>query len=186
MGKWLNALVAAEKSKKRAAHPSAKSAKTPSDEVLSVLALPPRGVCAKILEREQASITPDGGPDDETNIVLSEWRRRLNTLDPSRPPASFPVPWWRGLIRDTELFLAMWGRQATYLGWTTLDLFGVHPKAPAARYSCMGLLLLIQGGRIVALTADSAIIERQSGARLTYRRRPPEPECVAVWELASR
>jgi hypothetical protein len=67
--------------------------------------------------------------------------RSLST-DRLRPPAGFPVPWWRGLIRDAELFLATWGRQATDLGWTTLDLFGVHAKAAAARYSCMGLLLL--------------------------------------------
>jgi hypothetical protein len=49
----------------------------------------------------------------------------------------------------------------------------------------MGLLLLLRGGRVVALTASTAIIEQQSGARLTYTRRPPEPECVPLWELAS-
>jgi hypothetical protein len=47
----------------------------------------------------------------------------------------------------------------------------------------MGLLLLISGGRVVALTAETAKIEQQSGARLTYTRRPPDAECVAVWEL---
>jgi hypothetical protein len=47
----------------------------------------------------------------------------------------------------------------------------------------MGLLLLVRGGRVVAITADSAVIERQSGARLTYTRRLPDAECVALWEL---
>jgi hypothetical protein len=45
----------------------------------------------------------------------------------------------------------------------TLDLSGAHPKVPAARFSCMGLLLLINGGRVVAITAESAVIEQQSG-----------------------
>ena len=47
----------------------------------------------------------------------------------------------------------------------------------------MGLLLLVNGGRVIAITAESAVIEQQSGARLTYTRRPPEAECVALWEL---
>jgi hypothetical protein len=96
---------------------------------------------------------------------------------------NFPASWWRGLIGDAELFLPTWGRQAADLGWTTLDLFGVYPRAPAARFSCMGLLLLINVGRVIAITTESAVIEKQSGARLTYARRPPEAECVPVWEL---
>jgi hypothetical protein len=111
------------------------------------------------------------------------WAEGLALLDSSRPPISFPAPWWRGLIRDAELFLATWGSQAADLGWTTLDLFGAHRKAPAANFSCLGLLLVLRGGRVVALTTSTAVIEQQSGARLTYTRRPPEAECVPVWEL---
>ena len=115
----------------------------------------------------------------------AEWLRGLATLDPNRPPADFGAIWWRDLIRDAERFLSVWGQQAADLAWGTLDLFGVHRLAPAARYSCMGLLLLVRGGRVVAITAGSAVIERQSGARLTYTRQPPVAECVAIWELAS-
>jgi hypothetical protein len=114
-----------------------------------------------------------------------EWLRGLATLDPNRPPADFGGIWWRDLIRDAERFLPLWGRQAADLAWGTFDLFGVHRLAPAARFSSMGLLLLVRGGRVAAITAESAVIERQSGARLTYTRRPPEPECVAIWELTS-
>jgi hypothetical protein len=39
----------------------------------------------------------------------------------NRPPKNFLPPWWRGLIRDAELFLSVWGNQAANLGWTTLD-----------------------------------------------------------------
>jgi len=120
---------------------------------------------------------------DDGDNACSQWRRCLDALDASRPPSGFPAPWWRGLIGDAELFLTAWGSQAADLGWTTLDLFGVHPKAPAARYSCMGLLLLLRGGRVVALTASTAVIEQLSGARLTYTRRPPEAGGVPLWEL---
>jgi hypothetical protein len=115
----------------------------------------------------------------------AEWRTGLTALDPNRPPPNFPAPWWRGVIRDAQLFLSVWGRQAADLGWTALDLFGVHPKVPAARFSHMGLLLLVNGGRVVVISAESAIIEQQSGSRLTYTRRPPEPECVPLWDLNS-
>jgi hypothetical protein len=179
VGKWLAALLEAEKNSKTGGHRTAKTDKTPSEEVLSVLAVPHPGVCEKFWDRQQGSIAPDGAPD----VEYHEWRRGLDTIDASRPPSGFPAPWWRDLIRDADLFLATWGRQAADLGWTTLDLFGAHPKAPAARYSCMGLVPLISGGRVVALTASTAVIEQQSGARLTYTRRPPEAECVPVWEL---
>jgi hypothetical protein len=94
--------------------------------------------------------------------MLAGWRAGVGALDPNRPPAGFPVPWWRGLVQHAEFFLSVWGKQAADLGWTTLDLFGAHSKAPAANFSCIGLLLLISGGRVVALTAETAKIEQQS------------------------
>jgi len=36
----------------------------------------------------------------------------------------------------------------------------------------MGLLLLVNGGRVIVIRAESAAIEQQSGARLTYARLP--------------
>jgi hypothetical protein len=129
----------------------------------------------------------EGTPANLANLLNgegpTEWLRGLATLDPNRPPADFGGIWWRDLIRDAERFLPLWGQQAADLGWTTLDLFGVHRLAPAARFSSMGLLLLVRGGRVVAITAGSAVIERQSKARLTYTRRPPEPQCAPIWEL---
>ena len=58
-----------------------------------------------------------------------------------------------------------------------------HRRAPAANFSCMGLLLAIRGGRVVVLTTETAVIEQQSGAPLTYTRRPPDTECMPLWDL---
>jgi hypothetical protein len=74
------------------------------------------------------------------------------------------------VLSDAENFLSRWGAAAHALGWTALDLFGVHPTVPAARFDVMGLVLLICGGEVIALTASSATIRRRSGAVLTYRR----------------
>jgi hypothetical protein len=86
---------------------------------------------------------------------------------------------WQEVISDAEIFLARWGSAAHSLGWTALDLFGVHPRAPAARFDVIGLLLLVQGGAVVALTADAATIRRKTGALLSCRR-PVAPGAILI------
>jgi hypothetical protein len=86
-----------------------------------------------------------------------------------------PVEWmsaerWRFLISDAENFLPRWGSAAHSLGWTALDLFGVHPAAPAVRFDVMGLLPIMNGGAVVNLTDGAATLRARSGVTLTYRR----------------
>jgi hypothetical protein len=183
MGRWLNALRQAEKNPKTLEDATDKTDKTLSGEVLSVLSVPSPAVYAKFSDQRSVPVSPDSEASDAPTGLCSELRVRLAALDPNRPPPNFSAPWWRGIVRDAELFLSVWGKPAADLGWTTLDLFGAHRKAPTANFSCMGLLLVIRGGRVVVLTTEAAKIEQQSGARLTYTRRPPDAECVAVWDL---
>jgi hypothetical protein len=74
--------------------------------------------------------------------------------------------------------LAAWGEQAAALGWTARDLFGLAP-VPAqphpsyrrlSRYDQTGLLWLLQGRPVVALTAETAAIQSPTGATTTYRK----------------
>jgi hypothetical protein len=76
------------------------------------------------------------------------------------------------LLHDAARFLDRWSSTARSMGWTALDLFGAHPTRPAVRFDVMGLLLLIRGGEVVALSAESASIRRPSGAVLRFFRRP--------------
>lgn len=89
---------------------------------------------------------------------LRHWRAGLQTLDPDRPPNGYPSELWHQMHRDGIAFLSTWGAQAAALGWSTLDLFGVHRFAPAANYSAVGLVPLLRGSTVVALTADEASI----------------------------
>jgi hypothetical protein len=100
----------------------------------------------------------------------AEWHAILAELEQRNCPDWLLPDRWNGLLSDAEIFLDRWGSAAHQLGWTTLDLFGVHPEAPSARFDKMGLVLLICGGEVIALTAGSATIRRSSGAVLTYRR----------------
>ncbi|MFB3095594.1 MAG: hypothetical protein ACE10O_07045 [Candidatus Acidiferrales bacterium] len=48
----------------------------------------------------------------------------------------------------------------------------------------MGLVPLLNGARVTALTGIEAVIEKSSGARLTFRPRTMAPdEACLVWEL---
>jgi hypothetical protein len=101
-----------------------------------------------------------------------EWHAILAELERCTCPDWMSHERWDLLLGDAENFLARWGSTASALGWAALDLYGVHPVAPAARFDVMGLLFLVQGGTVPVVTAHSASIYRRTGARLTYRRSP--------------
>jgi hypothetical protein len=94
---------------------------------------------------------------------------------------------WVQFLDDAGRFLdGGWAQRARALGWRALDIFGVDRHRPFARIDRLGLIWLIDGGKLAALTADTATIERASGARLTYRRMVVEPgHVVLAWELES-
>ena len=106
--------------------------------------------------------------------------RYSNTLSAlrARCPAYVEPADWQRAVADGHRFLAAWGVQAEALGWTARDLFGLHtpPEQPAAnyqrlsRYDETGLVWLLQGRPVVALTAEMAAIQTASGGTLTYRK----------------
>jgi len=95
-----------------------------------------------------------------------------------RPPALVPIERWQQCVEDGSRFLAKWGEQAEALGWTPADLFGLHtpPERPhpsysrLSRYDQTGLIWLLQGRPVVALTADTAAIENPTGSITVYRK----------------
>ena len=104
--------------------------------------------------------------------------RTLAALE-SRNPDLVPPARWQQAIDDGRVFLAKWSRQAEALGWTASDLFGLH-KPPAkphpsysrlSRYDGTGLIWLLEGRKVLALTGETAAIHNSSGSITTYRRR---------------
>ena len=89
-----------------------------------------------------------------------------------------PVNHWQQAVDDGRRFLARWGEQAEALGWTARDLFGLHqPPTPPhptysqlSRYDETGLIWLLCGREVVALTEATAAIQSSTGAITTYRR----------------
>jgi hypothetical protein len=85
---------------------------------------------------------------------------------------------WQQAVEDGRRFLNQWGDQAAALGWTARDLFGLHsiPERPApnyrrlSRYDETGLIWLLDGRPVVALTDTAAAIKNATGAVTVYRR----------------
>jgi hypothetical protein len=133
-------------------------------------------------ELRRKSVAPEGGAREKSEI--SEKRVRsfpfaeaLDAIERRRPEYVEPERWQQCLI-DAQRFLAAWGDKALALGWTADELFGLHdpPARPhpsysrLSRYDCTGLLWLLQGRRVVALSADTAAIECGNGNIVTYRK----------------
>jgi hypothetical protein len=93
-------------------------------------------------------------------------------------PDLVPAERWRQAVEDGRAFLARWGDQAEALGWTAKDLFGLltvpeHAKPSfhrLSRYDETGLIWLLAGRKVLALTAETAAIHNPSGSITTYRR----------------
>ena len=112
------------------------------------------------------------------------WADGVAKLTTIARPAMVRPDRWRRAVADAECFLDQWGAQAASLGWSTLDVFGAHPTHPVQRLDLAGLLLLLHGDELAAITADTAGIRTRSGAILTYYRRP-RPGAVPLWRLAA-
>jgi hypothetical protein len=119
------------------------------------------------------------GQATTNDIPLPEpYRQSFMALE-AQCPDGIEAAAWRRAVKDARAFLATWGEQAVALGWTSEDLFGLHQPAPRpsptyrrlSRHDATGLVWLLDGRRVVALTEDAATIATPNGGHLTFRRR---------------
>jgi hypothetical protein len=148
---------------------------------------------------EQCSDDCKGRSDTGQERAVVEWPnhhspRAGQTVEPSSAPFAKALAAlerrcpdyveeerWQRAVEDGRAFLARWGEQAEALGWTAKDLFGLHkpPEKPhpsysrLSRYDEAGLIWLLCGREVVALTEATAAIQSSTGAIsaiTTYRR----------------
>jgi len=106
----------------------------------------------------------------------SPYQSEFDALE-RRCPDFIDAERWRQAVEDGRQFLATWGDQAQALEWTARELFGLHtpPERPAGRYSRLsryddtGLIWLLRGRPVIALTETIAAIQGAT-AVLTYRK----------------
>jgi hypothetical protein len=144
---------------------------------------------AAIRENKRQIITALLAPPARATVTIVEipatglrYRRTYAHLQ-LRPPTYIEEARWRQCVEDGSRFLAVWGEQAEALGWTSADVFGLHdpPTTPhpsysrLSRYDATGLIWLLEGRRVTALTAETAAIENPTTGTITIYRRHNKP-----------
>jgi hypothetical protein len=109
-------------------------------------------------------------------------RFAVDRLRSMAPPESFDPAKWHQLLIDADRFIQRWWDRAELSGWSDKELFGVHPRAPTARFDAMGLILLIRGGEVVDLDEKCARISTV-GRSLMSCSKPRYTDAVPVWTL---
>jgi hypothetical protein len=117
------------------------------------------------------------------NALLDEWRGGLERLRGHPPPSGFREPAWRQFKLDAIALLRTHGPRLAALGWTTLQLFGLHDTHPSVRVSHSGLARFLHGGTIVDVTRRHARIRRRSGSVLTFYAVDDQSGAVPAWAL---
>ena len=115
-------------------------------------------------------------PKNESSKLSAKLWRDLDALE-VECPAYVEAKRWRQAVEDGRRFLAEWGEKAVALGWTANDLFGLAPIPTAlkpsferlSRYDLTGLVWLLSGRRVIAMTDSTAAIGTASGGNLTSK-----------------
>jgi hypothetical protein len=127
--------------------------------------------------RTSACTESEGHNRQDTFGRFGRFGRTLGALE-GRCPEQVNPDDWQTAVADAQTFIARWGKQAEKLGWTVKDLFGLSPIPPKphptfrrlSRYDATGLIWLLHGRPVVALTVESAAIESRTGAVTLYRK----------------
>lgn len=138
------------------------------------------------LQQRQASAPTAGASPHMTRIQRRpapvSWVEGVAAMQTMPPPNGFTTQHWAEACSDAIRLLARYGGELHAKFWSVEDVFGVHPDAPANRYSALGLVFLIHGGSVPFIATTQADIVTRSKVMQTYPR-SPHPEAVAVWRL---
>jgi hypothetical protein len=111
------------------------------------------------------------------------WKMGVAALEGRSPPTDVQPPRWECFVDDCVRFLAAeenGAERAATLGWDDLSLFAARTR-PLDHQGSAGLLWHVNGGRIVELHRDWAVIERaEDRSRRVHHRRRPDPRTVTL------
>lgn len=111
--------------------------------------------------------------------LAGDWSLRLGSCVGDRCPPSLQPQRWREILADADAFLLRWGEQAAAFGWTDMDLFSVPPGPE--RWGRGGLIMVLAGRPVIAITEQTATIPNQSGPPHRYQRRE-KYGAVMLWD----
>lgn len=115
--------------------------------------------------------------------VPRSWPDGFAVLAAMPPPTGLWPERWQQIIDATGNFLDRWAGEALRYGWSDLDVFGCHSEAPAARFDCMGLVVLLDRHEVVAIDPEGADLVTAAGTCQRFRRRKLPRGTVPLWKL---
>jgi hypothetical protein len=126
-----------------------------------------------------------GLPAELLSGRTAHWVDGIARLEIHQVPRDVPAYRWRQFINDCHAFLLAkenWAERAAGLGWNDRELFGCC-RRPLERLGNAGLLWAINGGRLVELRRDWAVIERASdrSRHVHHRERPKAANITLPW-----
>jgi len=123
-------------------------------------------------------------PELLSGRIPPRWVHGIARLENHQAPREVPAHRWRQFINDCHTFLLAeenWAERAAGHGWNDLELFGCC-RRPLERLGNAGLLWAINGGKVVELHRDWAVIERASDrSRHVHQRERPKANITLPW-----
>src|SRR5246127_387404 len=142
-------------------------------------------------DRDGASATPPITrlPVRAERRVPVGWVEGVARLNYCRPPTDVPRHRWHQFVSDCHNFLNSpenWAERAAEFGWDARALFGCHRNYPLMHLGSAGLLWAINGGKLVELHRDWAVIELpvNRSQRIYYRREVAAGKVTLPWDRA--
>jgi hypothetical protein len=115
--------------------------------------------------------------------IPRRWAEGFAALATMPVPSGFAPERWRRVIDAVGKFLDRWSAEAIRCGWSDLDLFGINPDRPDARFDATGLTLSLDRCEVVSIDDEGADLVTETGARQRYRRRELPFDTVNIWDL---
>jgi len=117
---------------------------------------------------------------------VDQWRAGLAKLEFQKRPPIIPPHRWNLFLGDARRFLnSPLAIRAAALGWTAAALFGLNASRGVIAVAELGLIWFLQGGVILELDSDGALIQSSASPK-PYSRRPPHPAVHLPWDLECR
>ena len=143
------------------------------------------------LPRESQGSAKAGRQTAPRRLIPSYWVEGIARLRPDRPPNDVPRHRWAQFVQDCTTFLSTsenWAERAYKLGWDAMALFGCAPRRPLDYSGCAGLLWAINGGRLVELHRDWAVIDvpLRTTQRIFSRRNVDQAKITLPWAMQTR
>jgi hypothetical protein len=142
-------------------------------------------------DRDEASATPPITrlPVRAERRVPVGWVEGVARLNYYRPPTDVPRHRWDQFVSDCQRFMNSsenWAERAAELGWGARALFGCHRNYPLMHLGSAGLLWAVNGGKLVELHRDWAVIELpvNRSQRIFYRRDVAAGKVTLPWKRA--